>query len=74
VHSLWFAKHHITATNISSLTNPLSSPLGLAEVAGMVADGSVTVRVTSTTGLEGAGELLRRLRKGGLRGKAVVRI
>jgi D-arabinose 1-dehydrogenase-like Zn-dependent alcohol dehydrogenase len=70
----WFAKRDITATNISSFKHPLSSPQGLTQVAGMVGDGSVTVRVTSTTGLEGAGELLRRLRKGGLRGKAVVRL
>jgi NADPH:quinone reductase-like Zn-dependent oxidoreductase len=70
----WFAQRHITAHNISSTTNPLSSPQGLSEVAGMLADGTITARITSTIELDGAGPLLDTLRQAGLRGKAVIRL
>jgi NADPH:quinone reductase-like Zn-dependent oxidoreductase len=70
----WFARRHIAAHNISSTTNPRSSPQGLSEVAGMLADGTITARVTSTIELDGAGQLLDKLRKTGLRGKAVIRL
>jgi NADPH2:quinone reductase len=70
----WFAKRHITAHNISSTTNPLSSPQGLSDVAGMLTDGTITARITSTIELDAAGQLLDKLRKTGLRGKAVIRL
>jgi len=70
----WFAKRHITAHNISSTTNPLSSPQGLSDVVGMLADGTITARITSTIQLDGAGQLLDKLRHAGLRGKAVIRL
>jgi NADPH:quinone reductase-like Zn-dependent oxidoreductase len=70
----WFAKRHIRAHNISSTTNPLSSPQGLRAVARMLADGTITARITSTVELDDAGQLLDKLRKTGVRGKAVIRL
>jgi D-arabinose 1-dehydrogenase-like Zn-dependent alcohol dehydrogenase len=64
----------ITAHNISSITNVLSSPQGLNQVARMVAEGTITVRINSTVELDGAAQMLEKLRKGGLRGKAVIRL
>src|SRR5580692_7900985 len=54
----WFAERHIAAHNI----------------AGMLADGIITARIQSTVALEGAGQILEKLRKGGLRGKALIRM
>ena len=70
----WFAARQVAAYNIASLTNPLSSPAGLSEVAGMVADGAITVRIRLTAELDNAGQVLERVRTGGLRGKAVIRL
>jgi len=76
----WFAERHITAYNImSSATqgpgqNPSSSPQGLSAVARMAAEGTITVRIGSRVELEGAGQMLEKLRSGGLHGKAVIRI
>jgi len=69
-----FAERQITAHNISSITNVLSSPQGLNQVARMVAEGTITVRINSTVELDGAAQMLEKLRKGGLRGKAVIRL
>jgi NADPH:quinone reductase len=68
----WFAQHKITAHNIASTKNPLSSPQGLNELARMLADGTVTARIRSTVELNGVAEMLEKLRHGGLRGKAVI--
>jgi NADPH:quinone reductase len=70
----WFAERQITAHNIASSANPLSSPQGLNEVAHMLADGTITARIRSMVELDGAGQLLEQLRNGGLRGKAVIRL
>jgi NADPH:quinone reductase len=70
----WFAERQITAHNHSSSANPLISPEGLATVAQMLADGTITARVRSTVDLDAAGQLLAKLRNGGLRGKAVIRL
>jgi NADPH2:quinone reductase len=79
----WFAERHITAYNISSgatsdspaaHTNPAISPRGLSEIAHMLAAGTITARISCGVGLDGAGELLGTLRKGGLRGKAIIRL
>ena len=70
----WFADRQITAHNSASSANPLLSPQGLTEVAGMLADGTITTRIRSTVDLDGAGQILERLRQGGLRGKAVIRL
>jgi NADPH:quinone reductase-like Zn-dependent oxidoreductase len=70
----WFAARHITAHNIASSANPLSSPQGLNRVARMLADGTITARIRSTVELDGAGQALEKLRHGGLRGKAVIRL
>jgi NADPH:quinone reductase-like Zn-dependent oxidoreductase len=69
----WFAKHNITAHNHASSDNPLLSPEGLREVARMLADSTITARIGSTTRLDDAGQILGNLRRGGLRGKAVIR-
>lgn len=79
----WFAEHHINAYNISSgvtsdsaaaHTNPAISPRGLSELGHMLASGTITPRISRKVGLDGAGELLEKLRKGGLRGKAIIRL
>ena len=70
----WFAQRQITAHNHASSANPLISPQGLATVAQMLADGTITARIRSTAGLDTAGQVLDELRHGGLRGKAVIRL
>lgn len=69
----WFTEHQITATNISSVTNTLSSPEGLGQLARMLAEGTITARIGSTAQLDDAEETLDKLRHGGLHGKAVIR-
>jgi D-arabinose 1-dehydrogenase-like Zn-dependent alcohol dehydrogenase len=70
----WFAERKITAHNIAGLTNPLSNAEGLTRVARMMADGVITARITATVELEKAGEIIEKLKKGGLRGKALIRL
>jgi NADPH:quinone reductase len=70
----WFAERKITAYNHASNANPLISPEGLTTVAQMLADGAITARIRSDVGLEAAGQVLDQLRRGGLRGKAVIRL
>jgi NADPH:quinone reductase-like Zn-dependent oxidoreductase len=70
----WFAERQITAYNHASNANPLISPEGLTRVAQMLADGTITARIRSTVGLDAAGQVLEQIRRGGLRGKAVIRI
>jgi len=70
----WFAARHITTHNIASSANHLSSPQGLTEVAHMLADGTITARIGSVVELDGVGQMLETLRKGSLRGKAVIRL
>jgi hypothetical protein len=69
----WFAERQITAVNIATLTNPLSSPQGLTKVARMLADGTITARIHSTIQPDHIGETLGKLRSGGLHGKTVIR-
>jgi NADPH:quinone reductase-like Zn-dependent oxidoreductase len=70
----WFAERQISAHNHASSANPLISPQGLATVAGMLSDGTITARIRSTVDLNAAGRVLEELRRGGLRGKAVIRL
>jgi len=70
----WFAERQITAHNIASSANPLSSPQGLNKVAHMLEDGTITARIRSMVELDDAGQMLDQLRNGGLRGKAVIRL
>jgi NADPH:quinone reductase-like Zn-dependent oxidoreductase len=70
----WFAERRIKAHNHASNENPLISPQGLARVAQMLADGTITARIGSTVELAAAAQVLDDLRRGGLRGKAVIRL
>jgi D-arabinose 1-dehydrogenase-like Zn-dependent alcohol dehydrogenase len=70
----WFAERHITAHNVAGNSNPFSTTRGLNELVRMLADGTITARVRSAVGLDAAGEILEKLRNGGLRGKAIIRI
>jgi NADPH:quinone reductase-like Zn-dependent oxidoreductase len=70
----WFAGRKITAYNVGPNLNPSTSPQGLSQVARMLADGTITARVRTTVELEGAGQVLEKLRSGGLSGKAVIHI
>jgi len=68
----WFAGRQVTVYNIAPNSNPSSTPQGLNQVARMLADGTITARIRSTAELSDAGQVLEKLRKGGLRGKAVI--
>jgi hypothetical protein len=57
----------------SACVAPLSSPQGLNNIARMLADGTITARIRSTVELDGVGQMLEKLRHGGLCGKAVIR-
>lgn len=70
----WFAGRKITAYNVGPNLNPSFSPQGLSQVARMLVDGTITARVRTTVELEGAGQVLEKLRSGGLSGKAVIHI
>jgi NADPH:quinone reductase len=70
----WFAERKIKAHNIAGLTNPFSTREGLTQVARMLADGKITVRISATVELEAAGQILEKLKTGGLRGKALIRL
>jgi NADPH:quinone reductase len=70
----WFSERQITAHNIAGNTNPLASPQRLNQVARMLADGTITARIRFTVELGGAGQMLEKLRNGGLRGKAIIRL
>ena len=69
----WFAERQITAFNIASITNPLSTPQGLTKVARMLADGTITARIHCTIQPDHIGEMREKLRNGGLHGKVVIR-
>src|ERR1700722_13745935 len=69
-----FAERQITAHNHASSENPLISPQGLATVAQRLADGAIPARIRSTAELAAASQVLDALRRGGLRGKAVIRL
>ncbi|MFZ0313943.1 MAG: NADP-dependent oxidoreductase [Candidatus Korobacteraceae bacterium] len=70
----WFAGRQVTAYNINAQLNPAESSQGLDQVARMLAEGKITVRISKTVDLDGAGEILQKLRSGGLKGKAVIRV
>ncbi|MGD0702007.1 MAG: zinc-binding dehydrogenase [Trebonia sp.] len=77
----WFAERRITAYNIighptpfGGTPNPRQTPQGLAELARMLATGTITARIRSTARLDGAAAVLAGLRDGSLRGKAVIRV
>jgi NADPH:quinone reductase-like Zn-dependent oxidoreductase len=77
----WFGERQITAHNIvghatpfGGTPNPRQSPQGLAEIARMLAAGTITSRIRSTAELSEAPALLKKLRDGALRGKAVIRM
>ncbi|MFZ0792429.1 MAG: zinc-binding dehydrogenase, partial [Candidatus Korobacteraceae bacterium] len=70
----WFAGRQVTAYNINAQLNPAESSQGLDQVARMLAEGKITVRISETVDLDGAGEILQKLRSGGLKGKAVIRV
>jgi NADPH:quinone reductase-like Zn-dependent oxidoreductase len=70
----WFAERQIASHNIVSSTTPASSPEKLGEIARMLEAGVISARVRSVVGLEDAGQTLEKLRAGGLRGKAVIRL
>jgi NADPH:quinone reductase-like Zn-dependent oxidoreductase len=70
----WFAEHQITAHNISGPANPFASPAGLAELAALVADGTIETRIRVVVPLDEALQVLDRLRQGGLSGKVLIQI
>ena len=69
----WFAEHGVTAFNVASTTNPVSSPEGLSEVARMLADGTITARIHSIVQPDEIAGMREKLRSGDLHGKVVIR-
>jgi NADPH:quinone reductase-like Zn-dependent oxidoreductase len=69
----WFDERQITAFNIASTTNPLSSPQGLTKVAHMLADDTITARIRAIIQPDQIGEMREKLRHGGVNGKVVIR-
>jgi NADPH:quinone reductase-like Zn-dependent oxidoreductase len=77
----WFAERQISACNVvghstpfGGTPNPRQSPQGLAEIARMLAAGTISARIRSTAELAAAPRLLEALRRGDLQGKAVIRM
>jgi NADPH:quinone reductase-like Zn-dependent oxidoreductase len=70
----WFRERSITAYNIGQDNNTRMSAEGIAAVADMLARGTITPRIRMTADLDGAALVLAKLRNGGLRGKAVIRL
>jgi NADPH:quinone reductase-like Zn-dependent oxidoreductase len=70
----WFAERKLIAHNIAGNANPFSTPDGLARIANMLADGTITARVQSAVALDCTAQIIEKLRTGGLRGKAVIRL
>jgi len=69
----WFAERQITAFNIATVANPLSSPQGLTKVARMLADGTIIARIRSIIQPDHIGEMREKIRNTGLHGKVVIR-
>jgi NADPH:quinone reductase-like Zn-dependent oxidoreductase len=69
----WFASLGITAHNIASISNPLSSPEGLERLARMVDEGTIAPRIRAIGTLEEAPRLLEMVRTGGVHGKVIIR-
>jgi NADPH2:quinone reductase len=74
VDEKWFAARQINAQNLVGHDNPFSSPQGLDTVARMLAAGTITARIRSTVDLDGAAQVIEKLRSGGLSGKALIRL
>ncbi len=70
----WFAERGISAENFSSSASPLASRAGLNELAGFLVAGAIGARVETTAPLDDAAAILDQLRRGGVHGKAVIRI
>lgn len=70
----WFGQRNIKAHNIGPASNPAVSPRGLDEIARMLAEGIVSARIRSVVGLDEAGAVLDQLRRGGIHGKAIIRL
>jgi NADPH2:quinone reductase len=69
-----FAPRQIKAQNLVGYENPFSSTQGLDTVERMLAAGAITARVRSIVDLNGAAEVIEKLRNGGLGGKALIRL
>ena len=72
--SAWFADRGITATNIVVSESPEFSVSGLDELAKLVVDGALVIKVAGEKGLEEAGALLDDIKAGKASGKFVLRI
>jgi NADPH:quinone reductase-like Zn-dependent oxidoreductase len=70
----WFAERQIKAHNIAGNSNPFATPQGLAQLVQLLAAGTITSRVQAIVELNAASEILEKLKKGGLRGKALIRV
>jgi NADPH:quinone reductase-like Zn-dependent oxidoreductase len=69
-----FTARGLTATNISMNKTPQSSPESLLQLARMVADGSLVVRIAGRRPIARAAEVLDEGESGQLQGKVVLRV
>jgi D-arabinose 1-dehydrogenase-like Zn-dependent alcohol dehydrogenase len=69
----WFRERDIRAINIVMNQTPQSSPAGLDEVARMVAEGTLVVKIASERPLSEANAVLDGIKSGAIAGKVILR-
>jgi NADPH:quinone reductase-like Zn-dependent oxidoreductase len=69
----WFAERGVGAINIVMNETPQSSPAGLDELAGLVLEGTLTVRIASERPLADANAVLDGMKAGRISGKVILR-
>lgn len=69
----WFAKRGVRAINIIMNETPQSSPAGLDELARLVLEGTLTVRIASERPLADANAVLDGIKAGRIAGKVILR-
>ncbi len=77
IHALdesWFRSAGFEATNIVFSQTPQASPEGLTQLARLVADGTMRVRIAEVDPLDKAADVLARSKAGKIHGKAVLQI
>lgn len=74
VDEAWFEQHGITAHNITPKNNPSANTAALDALADMLVHKTITARVARIGTLDDANKIFEALRRGGIHGKAVIRI
>jgi NADPH:quinone reductase len=69
----WFQERGIRAINMTMNETPQSSPAGLDEIAAMVADGTLVIKVAAERPLADANAVLDGIKSGTIAGKVILR-